>query len=210
MITNKNDLRFYLMADRMMNRGVFTISIAMRLKDLLSPDYIMRFLVSMRYVSYYHHIKRKGIINMLKFQLWSHRYHKLSLKLGFSIGSDVFGYGLLIPHWGTIVVGESNRVGNYAVLHTSTCITDNAKVIGDALYLSSGAKITSHVTLGDNVSIAANSVVNRNCLGNALLAGAPAVPKRESPSWYIRDGLRFEERVKQIEELKIRMKIGTL
>jgi len=148
-----------------------------------------------------------GVISNLKFQLWSRRYHRLSLKLGFSIGADVFGYGLMIPHWGTIVVGGTNRVGNYAVLHTSTCITDNAKVIGDALYLSSGAKITSHVTLGDNVSIAANSVVNKDCAGNALLVGAPAVFKNESLPWYIRDGVRFEERVKQIEELKEIMKI---
>ena len=198
---------FYLMADRMMNRGVFTPSFSMRVKEMLSPDYIIRFLVAMRYKSYYQQISGGGVISNLKFQLWSRRYHRLSLKLGFSIGADVFGYGLMIPHWGTIVVGGSNRVGNYAVLHTSTCITDNAKVIGNALYLSSGAKITSHVILGDNVSIAANSVVNKDCPGNALLVGAPAVPKRESSSWYIRDGFRFEERVKQIEELKKRMNI---
>lgn len=207
MITNKNELRFYLMADRMMNRGVFSSSFSMRIKELLSPDFIMRFLVAMRYKSYYQHIKRGGVMNILKYQLWSRRYHRISLKLGFSIGADVFGYGLMIPHWGTIVVGGSNRIGNYAVLHTSTCITDNAKVIGNALYLSSGAKITSHVTFGDNVSIAANSVVNKDCSGNALLVGAPAVPKRESSPWYIRDGVRFEERVKQIEELKKRMNI---
>ena len=60
MITNKNELTFYLMADRMMNRGVFTPSFSMRVKEMLSPDYIMRFLVSMRYKSYYQHFKRGG------------------------------------------------------------------------------------------------------------------------------------------------------
>ena len=203
MISSKNELHFYLMADRMMNRGYFTTSFRNIIKEWISPDYIMRFLVAMRYKDYYEHI-RGCKLQRLK---WTRRYRKLSLKLGFSIGSDVFGYGLLIPHWGTIVVGGTNKVGNYAVLHTSTCITDNEKIIGNALYLSSGAKITSKVILGDNISIAANSVVNKNCAGNMLLAGTPAVPLRESVPWYIRDGSRFKERIRKIEDLKKRMNI---
>lgn len=58
------------------------------------------------------------------------------MKLGFTIAENVFGYGLVIPHYGTIVVGSGNRIGNYAVLHTSTCITAGKKNIGDGLYLS--------------------------------------------------------------------------
>lgn len=60
MITNKNELMFYLMADRMMNRGVFTPSFSMRVMEMLSPDYIMRFLAAMRYKSYYQQIKWGG------------------------------------------------------------------------------------------------------------------------------------------------------
>lgn len=63
--------------------------------------------------------------------------------MGITIVYNVFGYGLVIPHYGTIVVGESNNIGNYAVLHTSTCISSNGKIIGNGLYLSTGAKITS-------------------------------------------------------------------
>lgn len=103
------------------------------------------------------------------------RFKKLSLKLGFSIGPNVFGYGLVIPHWGTIVVGDSNRIGNYCVLHTSTCITDNKKEIGDALYVSAGSIITSKITLGNNVSIGAKSLVNKSFNNeNILLTGSPA------------------------------------
>ena len=32
------------------------------------------------------------------------------------------GYGAVIPHYGTIVVNGDARLGNYCVLHTSTCI----------------------------------------------------------------------------------------
>lgn len=55
----------------------------------------------------------------------------MGIKLGFSIGYDVFGYGLHIPHYGTIVVNGICKIGNYAVLHTSTCIGGAGKVIGD-------------------------------------------------------------------------------
>ena len=51
---------------------------------------------------------------------YKYRFRKLGMKLGFTISENVFGYGLVIPHYGTIVVGSGNRVGNYAVLHTST------------------------------------------------------------------------------------------
>ena len=123
------------------------------------------------------------------------------MMLGFSIGCDTLGYGVKIPHYGTIVIGESNRIGNYAVLHTSTCISDNGKIIGDGLYLSTGAKITSKIKLGNNISIGANSLVNKDCeQDNVLLGGMPAKVIRQEDAWYIRDS--YEDRVEMIEKLK--------
>lgn len=51
------------------------------------------------------------------------KQRKLGIKLGFSIACDTYDYGLVISHYGTIVVGNGNKIGNYAVLHTSICIT---------------------------------------------------------------------------------------
>ena len=107
------------MADSMMNRGYFKPSIKQRIHSLISPDYIMDFLVAMRKVDYLSHAKRGGI----KLKYYRHKFKNLSLKLGFSIEADVLGYGLVIPHYGTIVVGPNNKIGNYAVFHTSTSIT---------------------------------------------------------------------------------------
>mgnify|MGYP003239596750 FL=1 len=83
------------------------------------------------------------------------RFFRLSRKLGFSIGYDACDYGLVIPHYGTIVVGNTNRIGPYAVLHASTCITDTGRKIGKALSLSTGAKITGGEMLGDHIVVAA-------------------------------------------------------
>ena len=133
------------------------------------------------------------------------RKHKsLGRKLGFTIGYDTLGYGCVIPHWGTIVVGNNNRIGKYPVLQTSTCISGNGKIIGDGLYLATGAKITSKLVLGNNISIGANSLVNKSFEGDdAMLGGMPAKFIKESPAWYIRDG--FEERVNKIEQLRNQM-----
>lgn len=202
MIHSKKELAFYIKADNMMNCGYFTPSIAERLKRFVLGNDIMRFLKLMRKCQYYSH---SGGVKYAYYQL---RYIKISKKLGFSIGSDVFGYGLVIPHYGTIVVGGNNKCGNYCVLHTSTCITGNGKTIGDALYLSTGAKITSKITLGDNISVGANSVVNKSLPeGNVMIAGAPAKVIKPAEPWYIRDGKSFTDKVKAIEELRTKMKL---
>lgn len=167
---------------------------------MFSPDYIMDYLVIMRKTSYYKN--RGGIINHLLYALYLRKYRKIGKELGFSIGCDALGYGCVIPHYGTIVVGSSNRIGNYAVLHTSTCISDNGKVIGDGLYLSTGAKLTTELKLGNNVSIGANALVNKSFDSNLLLGGMPAKKIKETIAWYIRDGEEYENRVKKIEGLK--------
>lgn len=208
MIRTKQELKFYMKADYMMNRGVFTPSWKQRIRDIFIGDQIIRFLCLMRKTSYYRYIaeNRSRFFGGGIFLFYKILYGRVSRKLGFSIGSEVFGYGLVIPHYGTIVVGSSNRIGNYAVLHTSTCISDNRKVIGDGLYLSTGAKMTSSITLGNNISVGANSLVNKSLLkDNVMIAGAPAKEIKVAEAWYIRDGRA--SRVEQIEALKKKMNL---
>lgn len=203
MINSKSELKFYLAADLMMNRGFFKKPILYRIKHWIVRDYVMEYLNAMRKYSFYS--QSGGVISQIKSVFYGLKFKHLGLKLGFDIGQDVFGYGLLIPHYGSIVVGNSNRIGNYAVLFTSTCISSNGKQIGDAMYLATGAKLTSKLTLGDNVSIAANSVVTKSFGSNIVLVGMPAVVKKNESAWYERDG--FAYRVKAIEKLKSEMGI---
>lgn len=204
MITTKKELNFYIMADRIMNGYSPHSSVKAKLScAMLGTGQNVKFLKYMRNVDYYSH--KSGTFNKLKFYYFLHKYKCLSYKLSYDICPDCFGYGLVLPHIGTKVVGGGNRIGNYAVLHTSTCITAGKKVIGDGLYVSAGAKIIKDIQIGDNVTISVNSVVNRSFLGsNLLLAGMPAIAKQTSyASWYERDG--FVERVRQVEKLKQQM-----
>lgn len=202
MIKSNKELSFYIMADSMMNRGYFKPSLKESIKHFIVKDEIMLFLRLMRKCQYY---SQWGGVKYSYYQI---RYRKLSRKLGFSIGYNTFGYGLVIPHYGTIVVGGSNKCGNYCVLHTSTCISDNGKIIGNAFYLSTGAKVTSKIEIGDNVSVGANSVVNKSFTeGNMMIAGAPAREIKSMDPWYIRDGKLYLERVKAVENLRLKMGI---
>ena len=202
-IKTKLELHFCIMADRMMNRGRFKNTWKDHLRSLFLPDDIMNYLVSMRKSSY--HKIRGGGFHKVMYALYLRRNVRLGEKLGFSIGIHSLGYGVVIPHYGTIVVGCEPRIGNYAVLHTSTCISDNKKVIGEGLYLATGAKITSEITLGNNISVGANSVVNKSYTGNnALIAGAPAHFIKEQKPWY--EG-NYLWRKQQVENLKFKLNI---
>ena len=207
MISSKKELQFYIMADMMMNRGKYKQSLKDRIKHIIISDYIMQYLKSMRYCAYYSNVQHTAISDLILKPFHEIRYRKLGIKLGFSIGPNTLGYGVVIPHYGTIVVGNSNRLGNYAVLHTSTCISDNGKIIGDALYLATGAKMTSNLTLGDNISVGANSVVNKSFNSNCMIAGAPAIKIKDAEAWYVRDGQEYSDKVDGIEKLKITLNL---
>ncbi|MBQ3068443.1 MAG: serine acetyltransferase [Clostridia bacterium] len=95
------------------------------------------------------------------------RFHRLSLKLGFSIPPNVFDKGLSIAHYGTIVVSKAARVGAYCRIHEGVTIgatngSDKAACIGDRVFLASGAKIIGDVCVADDVAIAANAVVTKS------------------------------------------------
>lgn len=190
-----------------MNRSIFSYSIPQKIRNLILPDYVMAYLKALRKYEYYKH--QSGIFNAIISAFSRMKMRKLGVKLGISLQPDVFGYGLVIPHYGTIVAGGGNKIGNYCVLHTATCITQGSKVIGDGLYLSTGAKILKDICLKDNVSVAANSVVNKSCEdSNCLLAGAPAKLIKASDAWYIRDGEEYSHKYCECEKLKKAMNIS--
>ena len=100
MIKTKQELKFFLAADRIMNRGVPRRSLKRKLIELISPDYIMKYLSALRHVEYY---AGRGYSPCRI--LSEYRFKRLGIKLGFTVARNVFDYGLTIPHYGTIVVG---------------------------------------------------------------------------------------------------------
>lgn len=107
---------------------------------------------------------------------WQFRRH--SIRYGFTLPINVFGPGLSIAHWGTIVVNGRAQVGARCRLHPNTCIGQGSDGgvprIGDDAYIAPGAKIYGGITLGDGVTVAANAVVGRSHGDDVLLIGVPA------------------------------------
>ena len=136
----------------------------------------LRFQLRLRRIEYLHNTAGH---NPLK-RLWSFVLevvnHRLATRLGFTIPKNVFGPGLHIVHYGTIVVHPDARVGRNCRLHPSTSIGDYNGVprLGDNVYIGPGAKIYGPVTLGNNVAVGANAVVNKSFGSNVTLGGVPA------------------------------------
>ena len=182
------------MADFIMNYGDYTLK--KRIKCFFEYNLIIRYLKALRKLEYKKNCKSRF------WNIYKIRLEKLGYKTGFSIAPNVLGYGVVIPHYGTIVVGQGNSIGNFCVLHTSTCIGGGKKKIGNGFYLSSGAKVFKDITIDDNVSVGANSLVNKDCeMPNSLYAGAPAIFKKKTEPWYIRDGIFYKNLVDKCEAL---------
>lgn len=108
------------------------------------------------------------------------KYHRLSLKLGFSIPINVFREGLSIAHYGTIVVSNHAKVGKNCRIHEgvnigSTNGNEMAPQIGDNVFIGTGAKIIGNISIADDVAIGANAVVVKSITEKGVTyGGVPA------------------------------------
>jgi serine O-acetyltransferase len=155
-------------------------------KLLLNPQY--RFLVRLREIEYL--TNNPSLFNRARCIVKKLRFRKLSMKLGYSIPYNVFGPGLSLPHYGTIIVNSNVKVGAFCRLHCSTNIgasagDSKAPVIGDNCYIGPGAIIFGDITIANNTVIGANATVNKSFTEeHTALAGTPAkVVKTDMPNW---------------------------
>jgi serine O-acetyltransferase len=93
----------------------------------------------------------------------------------------VIGPGLYIGHFGQIIVNGQARIGANATLSqeitigfTPTGPRMGTPVIGDRVYVAPGAKLFGAITIGDDVTIGANAVVNRDVEDRSVMGGVPA------------------------------------
>jgi serine O-acetyltransferase len=124
---------------------------------------------------------RRGFYALIRVvQHW--RLMQLSMKLGFTIPLHVFGPGLSLVHYGSVVVNWNARVGRNAWVHSGVNIGEaygKAPWIGDDVYFGPGAKLFGEIKVGDGAIIGANAVVNRDVPPNVAVGGVPARVIRE-------------------------------
>ncbi|MFP3125351.1 serine O-acetyltransferase [Ectobacillus funiculus] len=120
----------------------------------------------------------------LKNSFWLWRYNrsliqlkKVGARLGISIHPGSFGPGLKIPHFGSVTVNKKARIGKNCEIHSGVNIgmhKGGVPKIGNNVYIGPGAKIFGGITIGNNVSIGANSVVTKDLPDNVTVVGIPA------------------------------------
>lgn len=71
------------------------------------------------------------------------------------------------------VVGKNSMIGANVTIGGRSGHHE-VPVIGDNVYMSTGAKILGPITVGNNVTIGANAVVINDVPDNAVVAGVPA------------------------------------
>ena len=184
MIQSKDDLRYYLSEDR----KALGIKDKLSIQDIVMPNKIWKFEKILRHFEYYKNVP--SFWNKLMFIITGIRFRKISVKLGFSIPANVFGPGLSIAHYGTIVVNSNTRVGSNCRIHASVNIGTSgggkiAPKIGDNVYIGPGAILFGDIQIANNVTIGANATVNKSFdVENCVLAGTPAkIVKYNSLNW---------------------------
>lgn len=176
MIKSKSDYFSYIKKDEEalgINR-----SISNRFKRLIAPNEIWEFQKLLRKCEYYKNCKF-GYINKLIYFFLKLKLKKRSLILGYSIPENVFGPGLCLVHYGTIVVNPRAKVGANCRIHVCTNIGESggnmgAPTIGDNVYIAPGVKIYGRIKVADNVAFAANAAISKDCLEpNSVYGGVP-------------------------------------
>jgi serine O-acetyltransferase len=121
--------------------------------------------------------KRNTILGVI-FRLLLKRY---IFKYGIQIPPETkIGKGFCIYHFGSIVINSKAVIGKNCTI--ASCITigqanrgsrKGNPVIGDQVFIGSGAVVVGKIVIGNNVLIAPNAYVNFDVPSNSIVIGNP-------------------------------------
>lgn len=108
-------------------------------------------------------------------------FHNSAVYSETSIGDGTeFGYGGI-----AVVIHKRAVIGKNCVIGSNVTIGGRSRsrdvpVIGDNVYIATGAKVLGAIKVGSNVVIGANAVVIQDVPDNCVVAGVPAKVIREN------------------------------
>src|SRR5262245_147212 len=88
-------------------------------------DPVARFTWLMRFGEYLRNTNKPFLIR-LPFLLW---FRRLSVRLGFSLGYNIFGPGVAIVHYGLLVIDPTTRIGKNCRIHMGAHIGGAAQFV---------------------------------------------------------------------------------
>lgn len=98
--------------------------------------------------------------------------------LFFEVGSECIGEGLILQHAFSTIINVEKMGRDCQIWQNVTIGKDRPggkkPVIGNCVKIFSGAVVIGDIIIGNNVSIGANAVVNKNVPDNCTVVGIPA------------------------------------
>lgn len=181
MIRTRKDLQFYLNEDRNRN-GVPPYFGGAFLRRLVGSEQarVFHYLYCLRHCEY-HLNNKESLWHRFMYMVYKVRLSRLGCRYGISIHLNSCGYGLRIMHLsgGGGVLINAIKVGNYCGFNSGVLIGNNdgeanRPTLGDYVAFGPGAKAFGKITIGNNVFVAANSVVTKDVPNNCIVGGIPA------------------------------------
>ena len=127
---------------------------------------------------------RKFQVNYGNFFGYFYRFflERNALKTGIDfLNNPNIGDGLVIGHWGRIVINDNAKFGNNIMLtHGVTIGRDvrgkraGAPTFGNCVCIRTNSTVTGNVVIGDDVLIAPNTFVNFDVPSHSVVIGNPA------------------------------------
>jgi len=119
------------------------------------------------------------------------KMNQLFTGISIPIGTKI-GKGLYISHIGTIIINNNAVIGDNCNLAPMIVVgwgKSNEKFgvpkIGNRVWIGPGAKIFGPITIGDDVAIGANAVINKSIPNNAVVVGNNKIVNYNSSKDYI-------------------------
>lgn len=191
MITSYSELNQVLLADSVLypkqSQGFFQKWKNILVTNPINTQHrIYQYVRTLRYAEYHENNsllagKKSffGIWHTFMMLIYFYSLRQLSYKTGIQIPTNVCGPGLQIWHYGYIIINENTRIGESLTIYPGVEIGHKVPggccpVIGDNCFIGAGAKVFGNIHIGNNVTIAPNSVVMIDVPDNAVVAGVPA------------------------------------
>lgn len=173
MIKSREDYEYYLRCD-MASLAKKYISDS-DIKKYIRKQPIAKFQFFLRKIEYLTNCKT-GFVHHIIRKVLLRRFYMLSIRLGFTIPINVFGPGLSIAHYGSVIVNNYAKIGKNCRIHSCVNIgrDTEAPTIGDNVYIGPGVKMWGKIRIGNNVAIGANAVVTKDVPDGVTVAGIPA------------------------------------
>lgn len=172
----RSDLKDYLRADLYRYGG--TKATCYFLKALSPSLPAFRYTYLLRHASVFPKYSIRGFLFRALLRHYSYKY-------GYQIPPNTkIGKGLYIGHQGPVVINGRAEIGDNCTL---THIVNIGQInrgkkagcpkIGNKVFIGAGAVVVGKITIGNNVLIGPNTVVNFDVPDNSIVIGNPAVVK---------------------------------